>query len=287
VYEPALNTRIWERLQSEMDLRRAIDAGELVVYYQPVVQLATGAVAEIEALVRWQHPTRGLVLPSEFIPLAEESGLILPLGQHVLQEACRQVRTWQQESPGMSDLVLSVNLSPRQFRHPRLVHDIKQALDKEGFAPRHLKLEITESVGLDNTEATVATLKELKAKGIQIAIDDFGTGYSALSYLKHYPIDSLKLDRSFMTGLGRNLEDTAIIHAVLAFARILKLKVIAEGIETAEQVAQLRDLGCGWGQGYYFARPMSAEAARQMLEGRKNLPAEGLGLSPNGHLARK
>jgi Amt family ammonium transporter len=271
LYEPALNLRMWERLQSEMDLRRALEADELVLYYQPVVQLKTGQIVEVEALVRWQHPRRGLVPPSEFISLAEESGLILPLGHYVLQEACRQVRAWQQELPGASDLSVSVNLSPRQFRHPRLVEDIKKGLAESGLNPRYLKLEITESAGLDNTQSTVTTLGELKEAGIHIAIDDFGTGYSALSYLKHYPIDSLKLDRSFVSGLGDSLEDTAIIHAVLAFARTLSLKVIAEGIETAEQVAQLRDLGCKWGQGYYFARPMPAEELGALLAERAPL----------------
>jgi diguanylate cyclase (GGDEF)-like protein/PAS domain S-box-containing protein len=268
VYEPALNRRIWARLQSEMELRRALENNELVVYYQPVVKLQTGEIVEMEALVRWQHPVRGLVPPSEFISLAEESGLILPLGQWVLHEACRQVREWQQEVPGASELMVSVNLSPRQFKHPQLLDDIKCALENTGFAPHCLKLEITESVGLDNTEATVNTLKGLKSAGIHIAIDDFGTGYSALSYLKHYPIDSLKLDRSFVSGLGNNLEDTAIIHAVMAFARILNLKVIAEGIETAEQLAQLRAFGCSWGQGYFFAKPLPPADAQQLLEGR-------------------
>ncbi|MEO8287927.1 MAG: PAS domain S-box protein [Chloroflexota bacterium] len=265
VYEPALNRRVWERLQSEMELRHALEADELVLHYQPVVQLHTGAVVEVEALVRWQHRVQGLLPPSDFIPLAEETGLILPLGQWVLKAACKQVRTWQLEVEGASELIVSVNLSPRQFRHPRLVEDIKRALAETGLAARHLKLEITESAGLDNSDSTIRTLHELKAEGIQIAIDDFGTGYSALSYLKHYPIDSLKLDRSFISGLGNNLEDTAIIHAVIAFARTLNLKVIAEGIETAEQLAQLRELGCSWGQGYYFARPLTSPAAYEYL----------------------
>ncbi len=167
---------------------------------------------------------------------------------------------------------MSVNLSPRQFKHPQLVDDIKRALEETGFASHNLKLEITESIGLDNTEATVNALKGLKAAGIHIAIDDFGTGYSALSYLKHYPIDSLKLDRSFVSGLGHNLEDTAIIHAVVAFAKILNLKVVAEGIETAEQLAQLRDFGCNWGQGFFFAKPLPSAAARQLLEAHPALP---------------
>jgi diguanylate cyclase (GGDEF)-like protein/PAS domain S-box-containing protein len=265
VYEPALNRRIWERLQSELELRHALEANELVVYYQPVVQLHTGRIVEMEALVRWQHPERGLVPPIEFISLAEETGLILPLGQWVLEEACKQAQIWQNTVPGASDLMISVNLSPRQFKHPLLVSDINRVLEETGLEPHSLKLEITESTGLDNTESTVTTLRELKAAGIQIAIDDFGTGYSALSYLKHYPVDSLKLDRSFISGLGRSLEDTAIIHAVIAFARTLSLKVIAEGIETAEQLAELRDLGCNWGQGYYFSKPLPASAARDLL----------------------
>jgi diguanylate cyclase (GGDEF)-like protein/PAS domain S-box-containing protein len=272
IYEPALNDHVWERLEHETDLRRALDGKELVLHYQPVVLLNTSDIVEVEALVRWQHPGRGLVLPTDFISLAEDTGLILPLGQWVLEEACRQVRAWQLELPGAANLLVSVNLSPRQFRDPGLVNDIKRILRETELEARFLKLEITESTGLDNTESTVNTLLELKALGIQIAIDDFGTGYSALSYLKHYPIDTLKLDRSFISGLGRSLEDSAIIHAVIAFARTLNLRVIAEGIETPEQLVRLRELGCPLGQGYYFARPLPPDEVRTLLLRRSLLP---------------
>lgn len=266
LFEPGMNSRLWERMQTETELRRALEHNEFTVHYQPVVELETGRVMELEALVRWQHPTRGLVAPAEFIPVAEESGLILPLGEWVLREACRHMRGWQQKQ-GRDDapLLLSVNLSPRQFRHPRLVEDIVESLEETGLDPRHLKLEITESVALDNTEATIATLRDLRSLGISIAIDDFGMGYSALSYLKRYPVDTLKLDRSFVDGMGHDIEDTAIVNAVIAFARTLSLSVTAEGIETVEQLTQLQSLGCDQGQGYYFAKPMTAEAVTALL----------------------
>ncbi|HKP52686.1 MAG TPA: EAL domain-containing protein [Chloroflexia bacterium] len=265
VFEPGMNSRLWERMQTETELRRALEHNEFTVYYQPIIELETGRVLELEALVRWQHPTRGLVLPSEFIPVAEESGLILPLGQWVLREACRDIRAWQMQSCDATPLLLSVNLSPRQFRHPRLLEDIVTSLEETGLDPCHLKLEITESVALDNTEATIETLRELRRLGIHIAIDDFGMGYSALGYLKRYPVDTLKLDRSFVDGMGHDIEDTAIVNAVIAFAKTLSLSVTAEGIETVEQLTQLQSLGCDRGQGYYFARPMTAEAVTALI----------------------
>lgn len=265
VFDQSMNSRAWERLQLEIDLRRAIESEEFKVYYQPVVRLDTGQIAEVEALVRWDHPQRNLVAPMEFIPFAEETGLILPIGHWVLDEACKQVKAWQAQYPLDPPLMLSVNLSARQFKHHNLVEDIAGALNKSGLEPRCLKLEITESAALEAVDSTSVTLHELKVLGIQLAIDDFGTGYSALSYLKRYTVDTLKLDRSFIKGLGRDPEDTAIVRAILAFAEALNLSVTAEGIETSEQCAHLRALGCHYGQGFYFSKPIPPEDVTALL----------------------
>jgi diguanylate cyclase (GGDEF)-like protein len=264
VYEPSLDRHVWERLQHETELRRALDAGEFTIYYQPVVRLDTGGVAEVEALVRWQHPERGLLPPLDFIPLAEETGVILPMGRGVLEQACAQVAAWRREMPGASDLVLSVNVSPRQFRHPRFADDVRRVLDDTGLPAAALKLEITENAGLDNGDETAGIMRRLKSLGVGIAIDDFGTGYSALSYLRHYPIDTLKLDRLFTGGVDSE-EDMAIVRAVIAFANSLDLTVIAEGVETAEQADRLRSLGCPLAQGFHFARPLPTEDAERFL----------------------
>jgi diguanylate cyclase (GGDEF)-like protein/PAS domain S-box-containing protein len=265
IFEPEMNSRLRDRMQTETEMRRALERDEFTIHYQPVVQLETGKVLELEALVRWQHPTKGLVAPSDFIPVAEESGLILPLGEWVLREACRQMRAWQLQREDYTHLLLSVNLSARQFRHPRLLESIVSCLQQTGLDPGCLKLEITESVALDNTEETIATLQALRRLGIHIAIDDFGMGYSALGYLKHYPIDTLKLDRSFVDGMGQDIEDTAIVNAVIVFAKTLSLSITAEGIETVEQLTQLQALGCDRGQGFYFARPLTAEAVTSLF----------------------
>jgi EAL domain-containing protein (putative c-di-GMP-specific phosphodiesterase class I) len=219
------------------------------------VSLADGGIVELEALVRWQHPERGLMPPGAFIPVAEETGLIVPLGQWVLEQACRQARMWQDASAGTRPIVMSVNLSARQFQHPTLVADIDRAVRQSGLEPRFLKLEITESVVMQNLESTLVTLNALKSLGIQLAIDDFGTGYSSLTYLKRFPIDTLKIDRSFVDGLGQDSQDTAIVRSVVALAKTLNLTVTGEGVETAEQRTRLEELGCDLAQGFMFARP--------------------------------
>jgi diguanylate cyclase (GGDEF)-like protein/PAS domain S-box-containing protein len=265
VFDHTMNSRAMERLELETDLRRAIERNEFRVYYQPIVQLDTNKIVEVEALVRWEHPRRGLVAPAQFIPLAEETGLILPIGKWVLEEACRQVQQWQTEYPETEPLVVSVNLSARQFQHPRLAAEIAETLFHTGLDPAHLKLEITESVMMQDAKATIGTLWELKELGIQLAVDDFGTGYSSLAYLKRFPIDILKIDRSFVDRLGRDPEDTAIVRAVITLAKTLNLAVTGEGIETIEQVLQLQALGCERGQGYYFAKPLTDQALRERL----------------------
>jgi len=266
IFDPSMHTDTLARLELESDLRRALDQGELRVHYQPIVAMETGEVSEVEALVRWQHPTRGLVSPVDFIPLAEETGLIIPLGQWVLEEACRQVAAWHRQFPSDPPLTLSVNLSPRQFQKPFLVADVSRALHKAGFPSRCLKLEITEGVIMRDVEATIRTLWELKNLGLQIAIDDFGTGYSSLAYLKRLPLDVLKIDRSFISGIGQSREDSAIVHAIMALAKSLNLTVTGEGIETAEQAALLGKWGCDRGQGYLFSEPLDGLATGALLQ---------------------
>ncbi len=265
VFDPSMQTDALARLQLENDLRWAIDHGELRVHYQPVVLLESGRVAEVEALVRWQRPTHGLVPPADFIPIAEETGLIVPLGQWVLEEACRQMAAWQARFPTDPPLTVSVNLSPRQFQQPNLVAHVARALRQARLAPASLKLEITEGVVMRDPELTITMLGELKKLGIQIAIDDFGTGYSSLAYLKRLPLDILKIDRSFVNGIGRDKEDTAIVRAIIQLAKSLNLAVTGEGIETAEQSALLRSWDCERGQGYFYSRPLDAAGLTKLL----------------------
>jgi EAL domain-containing protein (putative c-di-GMP-specific phosphodiesterase class I) len=239
-----------------------------VLHYQPLVDLASGRIEELEALIRWQHPRRDIVPPTEFIPIAEETGLIVPIGRWVLEQACAQLRAW-----GNTDLVVSVNLAARQFQDPQLLNDVARVLDQTGIAPRQLKLEITESAAMHDAAATETTLRLLKALGVGLAIDDFGTGYSALRYLKRFSVDTLKVDRSFVNGIGQNTDDTAIVSAIVALARTMGLEVTAEGVETADQRERLRSLGCHRGQGYYFARPGDRAEVMRLLS-RCVLPAE-------------
>jgi len=260
LFKPDMDSRAFELLQLATDLRRAIERQEFRLFYQPVLQLDNGKISEVEALIRWEHPRIGLISPAKFIPLAEETGLILPIGQWVLETACRQARDWQLQYPDNPPLVVGVNLSAKQFQQPQFVDKIAHILNETGLNPQSLKLEITESMMMEQGDTTIATLYRLKHLGIRLAIDDFGTGFSALSYLKRFPVDTLKIDRSFIKGLGHNREDTAIVHAVIAFAKALHLSVTAEGVETAEQLSQLRVLGCDRGQGYYFSEPLTADA---------------------------
>ena len=265
LFDPEMRTQTLERATLEHDLRRAIERSELVLHYQPILSLATGTITGMEALLRWNHPQRGLVQPMSFIPLAEETGLILPIGRWVLQTACEQVRDWKRRLPAAESLVISVNLSARQFARADLTVDTAAILDHSGLDPASLELEITESVVMDQSEASIERLRSLRALGVRLVLDDFGTGYSSLSYLRRLPLDTIKIDRSFITELEVDDADVPIVGAVIDLAHGLGIDVVAEGIETPAQLEVLRRLGCDRGQGYYFARPLPAAGMEALL----------------------
>ncbi len=254
-FNAKMNERVSRRLATETSLRRALEHGEFVLHYQPLVHLASGRIDGAEALLRWPQSDHRVVSPADFIPVAEDSGLIVPLGEWVLREACRQAQAWQALRPGLR---VAVNLSPRQFRQANLVAVVEQALCDAGLAPPLLELELTEGMLMHHADDTVQTLAALHALGVRMAIDDFGTGYSSLSYLKRFPIDTLKVDRSFVKDLGRDADDAAIVTAVVAMAHGLNLAVVAEGVETEAQARYLRSLSCDLVQGFHFGRPMAA-----------------------------
>lgn len=264
-FTPDLDERLRARLKLEGELRRALERGEFRVFYQPKVSIGSGEIVGMEALLRWEHPERGLLAPSEFLALAEETGLIVPIGRWVLREACRQAKEWQERHPKDPPLAISVNLSAKQFGNPDLAEHIGAVLDEYELDPRGLTLEITESIAMEDVGATADALGKLKAMGARIEVDDFGTGYSSLAYLQRFPVDYLKVDRSFVAGLDQNPNDEGIVRAVLALARTLGLEVVAEGVETGEQLGLLREMGCGLAQGYYFWGPLPAEAAGELL----------------------
>ncbi|MBD1888755.1 EAL domain-containing protein [Coleofasciculus sp. FACHB-SPT9] len=265
VFHRAMHTLAVAHLQLETDLRRAIIATEFQLYYQPIVELATGKIKAFEALVRWNHPTRGMVPPSEFIPVAEDTGLIIPLGTWVFNEACRQLKVWQQQYSTTQGLAISVNLSGKQFSQPNLIEQIDRILRETGLDGHYLKLEITESCLLENAEAAAILLWQLRDRNIQLSIDDFGTGYSSLNYLHRFPVNTLKIDRSFVNRMGAGGKDAEIVKAIVALAHNLGMSVTAEGIETAQQLAQLKALQCERGQGYFFSKPLDNGAAGQLI----------------------
>jgi EAL domain-containing protein (putative c-di-GMP-specific phosphodiesterase class I) len=265
IFDPTMRDHAVARMQLETDLRRAVENQEFRAFYQAIVSLTDWKIFGFEALLRWQHPTRGLVSPVEFIPLAEETGMILWLGRWVLQEACRQMALWKVQFQASAPEIISVNLSARQFAQPDLVSQLAQVLHETGLAARQLKLEMTESLVMQNVETTSEMLKGMKALGVLLGIDDFGTGYSSLSYLSRFPIDTLKVDSSFVSRIGEDKENLEIVRTIITLAHNLKMNVIAEGVETVEQLSQLRDLGCEYGQGYYFSRPVSAEEASHLI----------------------
>jgi diguanylate cyclase (GGDEF)-like protein len=253
-----------ERIALETDLRRALELGQLELHYQPKVDIGTNRIRSAEALIRWRHPTRGLVSPASFIPIAEETGLIVPIGEWVLREACRQVRRWL--DAGMSPVRIAVNLSAKQFRHADLAAVVRSALIEARLQPGYLELELTESAVMDDAEKSAETLQLLSTMGVHISIDDFGTGYSSLSYLRRFPLDKLKIDRSFVRDLLSNPDDASIVKAIISLAHNLRLRVVAEGVETAEQLSYLRELGCDQYQGFFCSPAVPAAAFGAVVE---------------------
>jgi EAL domain-containing protein (putative c-di-GMP-specific phosphodiesterase class I) len=264
VFDTSMLAAAEERLLIESGLRQALDRGEFGLCYQPIVVLADSALCGFEALLRWQHPSRGTLMPDQFIPTAEETGLIIPIGEWVLGEACAQLRRWDAEFPAATALTINVNLSAKQCLDPSLVSVVARTLDHTGLEPHRLKLEITESIVLEDSKVVVDNLNALRGLGVKLGLDDFGMGYSALSYLQRLPLQTLKIDRSFVNGI-RESGNMEIIRAIIAMAAGLSMDVTAEGVETAEQAAQLNDMACAFGQGFYFHRPLTAEAANSVL----------------------
>jgi EAL domain-containing protein (putative c-di-GMP-specific phosphodiesterase class I) len=269
-YSPEMNQRIIDALELEGALRRALERQEFCLHYQPKVDLASGRIVGCEALLRWRHPRRGMVSPAEFIPLAEETGLIVPLGTWALKEACRQAKAWQVEGLPLPNLSVAVNLSARQFRKGNLPRLVKEILGEANLDPRLLELELTESMLMDDPAGAERIMRALKDLGVGLSLDDFGTGYSSLNYLRRFPVDSLKIDRSFISDVASDLSAAAVATSIVAIAHSLGLYAIAEGVETREQLDFLRSCGCDSFQGYYFSRPLPAEAFAELLtEGRR------------------
>ena len=263
-FEPAMNARAVERQSTEAGLHRALARREFVLHYQPKIDLETGVMTGAEALIRWVHPERGLMFPKDFVPIAEDCGLIVPIGQWVLREACRQARAWIDE--GRRPMAVAVNVSAVEFRDPRFMENVRTVLSDSQLDPRYLELELTESSLIQHAESTSLALQALKDIGVQVAIDDFGTGYSALSYLRQFPINVLKIDRSFVHEISADPAGSFIVSAVIGMGKSLGHRVIAEGVETGEQLAFLQAQRCGEGQGYYFSRPLIAEQFGRLLE---------------------
>ena len=263
-YLPSMNVHTVERLELESDLSHALERREFILYYQPKVEIKTGVITGTEALLRWNHPVRGLVQPKDFIPLAEETGLIVPIGEWVLATACAQNKLWQGQ--GFANLGIAVNLSPRQFGDSQLLPKLTRIIQASGLDPSSLELELTESVVMSHGESAVAVLEQLNSIGVQIAIDDFGTGYSSLGYLKHFPIDTIKVDRSFIRDIPADSGDMKIARAIIAMAHALRLRVVAEGVENAEQLKFLRGQHCDAAQGYFLYRPLPADEVAEVLK---------------------
>jgi len=266
IFDPTMHTRAVNLMQIETDLRHAVERQEFCAFYQPIISLDTMKLSGFEVLIRWNHPTRGLIPPIEFISISEENGIIVPITLWILRESCRQMVSWHSIEPSNKMLTISVNLSGKHFAHNNLVEEVRKIIVETRIPPQCLKLEITESAVMENAEKTIAMLKQLKELGVQLSIDDFGTGYSSLSYLHRFPIDTLKVDRSFVSTMEDGSENGEIVRTVIALAKTLGMDVVAEGIETIHQLHQLQILGCEYGQGYLFSRPVPREEAEKILE---------------------
>ncbi|MEW6582195.1 MAG: bifunctional diguanylate cyclase/phosphodiesterase, partial [Actinomycetota bacterium] len=272
VYDPAMHTELLERVRLEDHLRGALDGGELLLHYQPVVRLSTGRVTGVEALIRWQHPERGLVPPSRFVPVAEEMGLIADIGAWALREACRDLSGWRATLPQAAELRVAVNLSAAQLRSPRILSEVVGALERHGLPPSALMLEMTESMLIDRSDGNLALLRGLRRLGVHLAIDDFGTGYSSLSYLRRFPVNVMKIDRSFVEGLAGRPSDAEFVRGIVQLGRSLGLTTVAEGIECDAQLTALRRAGCDLGQGFLFSPPVPADAVPALLGARRRAP---------------
>jgi diguanylate cyclase (GGDEF)-like protein/PAS domain S-box-containing protein len=265
IFDQAMHTKALKLMHLESDLRLAVERGEFILHYQPIFCLQTRNLCGFEALLRWQHPDQGLISPLEFIPIAEETGLIVPIGEWVLQSACQQFHNWQTHIPQAAHLKLSVNLSSKQIESPNLLTKLDQILLETGMEGSSLKLEITESMLMDQGEATLALLSEIRARQILLSIDDFGTGYSSLSYLRRFPVNTLKVDRSFVGLMNLDNENFEIVRTIITLAHTLGMDVVAEGVETSEQLEQLKALGCAFGQGFFFSKPLPSDAAQTFI----------------------
>lgn len=263
IFDQEMHNTARNRLKLENDLRWALERKEFAVYYQPIINLKTNQISSFEALIRWQHPERGMVAPTEFIPCLEETGLIVPVGLLVFRQACQHLKIWHQQ--GFTHLGMGINLSVRQFAYPLLIEDIDQVLQETNVQAGALKLEITESAIMDNAQEAIAIIQQLNSRQIQLLIDDFGTGYSSLSYLNQLPAHGLKIDRSFIQNINTNHQNSEIVRSVITLGHALGMSVIAEGIETAEQLAHLKILGCDFGQGFFFSQPLDFQQATQLL----------------------
>ncbi|OLE96227.1 MAG: hypothetical protein AUG75_22945 [Cyanobacteria bacterium 13_1_20CM_4_61_6] len=283
VFDQAMHASAIKRLRLETELRQALESGEFRVHYQPIISLHSKNVVGFEALSRWQRP-QGLVPPAEFIAVADETGIILPLNRALLTEACRQLRQWHSQFPSEQPLRMSVNITPKQFAQPDLVTQIAAVLSEMGIAPQHLDVEITENIAMADADRSASVLGELKALGVHLSIDDFGTGYSSLSRLQGFPVDALKIDRAFTSKMCVDHESCEIVRIIIMLAHNLGLSVVAEGIETEEQLAKLRNLGCELGQGFLFSRPADSESAQEFLR-RQHSQVSGLPSSSNPKLA--